>query len=141
MSSQPSTPICNLSVTVNSAENINKSDPSPTATIPEVKYSSHGKDASTCLNTNLSIPNLVSIPSTQVVASGVCPFSSSTSTNASSTIVTSPGAVITSTNSISSNDSKPVRDLKLEAALNGQEPTVRNLIMAAIGVMKNRKVC
>ena len=41
----------------------------------------------------------------------------------------------------SSNDSsKPVRDLKLEAALNGQEPTVRNLIMAAIGVMKNRKV-
>jgi len=39
-----------------------------------------------------------------------------------------------------SNDSKPVRDLKLEAALNGQEPTVRNLIMAAIGVMKNRKV-
>merc|ERR1712018_969182 len=40
---------------------------------------------------------------------------------------------------MSSNDSKPVRDLKLEAALNGQEPTVRNLIMAAIGVMKNRK--
>ena len=41
----------------------------------------------------------------------------------------------------SPNDSsKPVRDLKLEAALNGQEPTVRNLIMAAIGVMKNRKV-
>ncbi len=33
----------------------------------------------------------------------------------------------------------PVSDAKLELALNGQEPTVRNLIMAAIGVMKSRK--
>ncbi|TRY63254.1 hypothetical protein TCAL_02608 [Tigriopus californicus] len=36
-------------------------------------------------------------------------------------------------------DMKPVSDSKLERALVGQEPTTRNLIMAAIGVMKNRK--
>lgn len=34
---------------------------------------------------------------------------------------------------------RPVADAKLERALDGQEPTVRNLIMAAIGVMKSRK--
>ena len=34
---------------------------------------------------------------------------------------------------------KPIQDMKLETALQGQEPTTRNLIIAAIGVMKNRK--
>ena len=38
-----------------------------------------------------------------------------------------------------SSNLKPVKDLKLSVALNGQEPTIRNLIMAAIAVMKNRK--
>ena len=34
---------------------------------------------------------------------------------------------------------RPVSDVKLQKALDGQEPTVRNLIMTAIGVMKSRK--
>ena len=34
---------------------------------------------------------------------------------------------------------RPVADAKLEQALEGQEPTTRNLIVAAIGVMKSRK--
>ena len=32
--------------------------------------------------------------------------------------------------------SKPPEDQELDVALNGQEPTVKNLILAAIGVMK-----
>ena len=130
-----------LLTTANVSKNNYKSSQPPKAmtSVPVVKRSlALENDATTCLSTSLSIPTLINMPNTEVVVAGS--FSSSASTNSSITTATSPGAVPTSSSSISSNDSKPVRDLKLEAALNGQEPTVRNLIMAAIGVMKNRKV-
>ena len=141
MSSTPPPP--NMSATARGGEN-NYTPGLPliaTTAIPGVTCSSTtGNDATTCLSTDLSTPTLVNMPNTEVVVAGVCSFSSSAPTNTSITTETSPGTVPTNSSSMSSNDSKPVRDLKLEAALNGQEPTVRNLIMAAIGVMKNRKV-
>ena len=89
------------------------------------------------IGTDLSIPLPHSNAPTEVVVASGCSFSSPTSMEMPQ-INETQGLV---SSLASSNDSsKPVRDLKLEAALNGQEPTVRNLIMAAIGVMKNRKV-
>ena len=89
------------------------------------------------VGTDLSIPLPHSNATTEVVVASGCSFSSPSSMEIPQ-INESQGLV---SSVASPNDSsKPVRDLKLEAALNGQEPTVRNLIMAAIGVMKNRKV-
>ena len=89
------------------------------------------------IGTDLTIPLPHSHATTEVVLASGCSFSSPSSMELPQ-INETPGLV---SSLASPNDSsKPVRDLKLEAALNGQEPTVRNLIMAAIGVMKNRKV-
>ena len=89
------------------------------------------------IGTDFSIPLPHSTATTEVVVASGCSFSSPTSMEMPQ-IHETQGLV---SSLASPNDSsKPVRDLKLEAALNGQEPTVRNLIMAAIGVMKNRKV-
>ena len=94
-----------------------------------------GNSSNSNPNTRLNIPTLINMPNTEVVvASGGGSFPTSISMTDTSTNMETNLPIT------SSNDSKPVRDLKLEAALNGQEPTVRNLIMAAIGVMKNRKV-
>ena len=95
---------------------------------------------------NLSVSNIgtdlsISLPhsnaTTEVVVASGCSFSSPSSMEIPQ-INETQGLV--SSLAVPNDSSKPVRDLKLEAALNGQEPTVRNLIMAAIGVMKNRKV-
>ena len=40
---------------------------------------------------------------------------------------------------VNQQDVTPKAEEELDAALNGQEPTSKNLILAAIGVMKNRK--
>ena len=89
------------------------------------------------IGTDFSIPLPHSTATTEVVVASGCSFSSPSSMEISQ-INETQGLV--SSLSSPNDSSKPVRDLKLEAALNGQEPTVRNLIMAAIGVMKNRKV-
>ena len=89
------------------------------------------------IGTDLSIPLPHSNATTEIVVDSGCSFSSPSSMEIPQINETQGLA----SSLVSSNDSsKPVRDLKLEAALNGQDPTVRNLIMAAIGVMKNRKV-
>ena len=89
------------------------------------------------IGTDLSIPLPHGNATTEIVVASGCSFSSPSSMEIPQINETQG---LASSLVLSNDSSKPVRDLKLEAALNGQEPTVRNLIMAAIGVMKNRKV-